>query len=147
MILLKLPLIKLPLSLLFCFGSFLILSGFTVIGHRGDPLQAPEETFESFNDAFADGAKYAELDLRESKDGTLIISHDSNLERVSGQDISISKTDFNQLQQVKQSNGESIHSLAELFAYYQNQPQTRFVLETKKAKRINRLIWKLRLRN
>lgn len=135
MILLKLPLIKLPLSLLFCFGSFLILSGFTVIGHRGDPLQAPEETFESFNDAFADGAKYAELDLRESKDGTLIISHDSNLERVSGQDISISKTDFNQLQQVKQSNGESIHSLAELFAYYQNQPQTRFVLETKKSKK------------
>ncbi len=114
---------------------FLVFSGFTVIGHRGDPINAPEETFQSFDDAFAEGANYAELDLRESKDGTLVISHDSNLKRISGQNISISKTDFAQLQQVQQSNGEPIHSLDELFAHYQNQPQTHFVLETKKSKK------------
>ncbi|MFL2030297.1 glycerophosphodiester phosphodiesterase [Loigolactobacillus zhaoyuanensis] len=126
---------RLLLRLSLCLSAFFIFSGFTVIGHRGDPLAAPEETFQSFNDAFAAGARYAELDLRESQDGTLVIAHDANLERISGQDISISKTNFAQLQQITQNNGESIHSLAELFAEYQNQPQARFVLETKKSKK------------
>ncbi|MFD0897016.1 glycerophosphodiester phosphodiesterase [Loigolactobacillus binensis] len=125
----------LPLCLLFIFSCFLFLSGFTVVGHRGDPLEAPEETFQSFNTAFTDGASYAELDLRESKDGTLVIAHDANLKRICGANISISKTDFAQLHQFKQSNGEPVHSLAELFAYYQKQPNARFMLETKKSKK------------
>ncbi|ANK62659.1 glycerophosphodiester phosphodiesterase [Loigolactobacillus backii] len=119
------------ISLLCC---QLVLSGFTVVAHRGDPLAAPEETFQSFDDGFAAGASYCELDLRESSDGVLVVSHDSNLKRVTGQNMAISKTPFNEIQQAHETNGEPIHSLQQLFEHYANQPETKFILETKKNK-------------
>lgn len=115
--------------------SWVWLCGFTVVGHRGDPAAAPEETFASFDAGFAAGAKYCELDIRESADGVLVISHDATLTRVTGENLKISKTPFAQLQQAKQANGEPIHSLAELFQHYQNRPNTRFLIETKKKKK------------
>lgn len=127
--------LKRPIGLLLCGACFFLLSGFTVMGHRGDPLQSPEETFQSFDEAFQSGADYAELDLHESKDGVLVISHDRSLERTTGDDLIISKTNFNQLQGIQYANGEPIHSLADLFCHYQNRPETHFVLETKKSKK------------
>jgi glycerophosphoryl diester phosphodiesterase len=115
--------------------SWVWLCGFTVVGHRGDPAVAPEETFASFDAGFAAGAKYCELDIRESSDGVLVISHDATLTRVTGENLKISKTPFAQLQQARQANGEPIHSLAELFQHYQNRPNTRFLIETKKKKK------------
>lgn len=127
--------LKRPLDLLLCGACFFLLSGFTVMGHRGDPLQSPEETFQSFDEAFQAGANYAELDLHESKDGALVISHDRNLKRTTGDDLIISKTNFDQLQGIKYANGEPIHSLTDLFSHYQNQPDAHFVIETKKSKK------------
>jgi len=42
---------------------------------------APENTLVSFEMAFADGADFIEMDLRESKDGAIMIFHDATLER------------------------------------------------------------------
>lgn len=52
---------------------FVITSGFTVVGHRGDPIKYPEETIQADNSAFNSGADYVELDLQLSKDGILEI--------------------------------------------------------------------------
>lgn len=112
-----------------------LLCGFTVIGHRGAPLQAPEETFASFNSAFAQGADYVELDLHVSKDNVLVISHDRNLARISGHNAIVSQTPWSLIKTFKQANGEPLHSLDELFATYQNRPQTKFLIETKKTKK------------
>lgn len=116
---------------------FLTASGFTVVGHRGDPVKAPEETFQSIDTAFNEGADYVELDLHVSKDNVLVISHDRNLERVTGIPAIVSQKNFSYLSSLHQKNGEPMHSLDELFAHYKDNPNAKFLLETKKTKKGN----------
>ena len=47
-----------------------------LLGHRGSPHQAPENTIESFRLAIAAGAAGFEFDVRRSSDGCLVIVHD-----------------------------------------------------------------------
>ena len=120
------------LSFIFVFNS-----GFLVVGHRGNPSKYPEETIQSDNSAFADGADYVELDLHVSKDNVLVVSHDRDLSRVVGSSVIVSQNNFAYLHSLKQANGEAIISLDQLFEYYQNKPNTKFLLETKKTKHNN----------
>jgi len=53
-----------------------------IIGHRGGAGVAPENTLVSFERALADGADFIEMDLRESKEGEILIFHDATLERI-----------------------------------------------------------------
>jgi Glycerophosphoryl diester phosphodiesterase len=131
-------LFKISLALLL----FFFASGFTVIGHRGDPINAPEETFESFDKAFAEGADYVELDIHVSKDNVLVVSHDRDLERVTGTSAIVSQHNFSDLASLKQKNGESIHSLNQVFEHYKNNPKAKFLIETKKTKKVILKIWK-----
>ena len=116
---------------------FFFASGFTVIGHRGDPINAPEETFESFDKAFKEGADYVELDIHVSKDNVLVVSHDRDLERVTGTSEIVSQHNFSELAQLRQKNGEPIHSLNQVFEHYKDNPKAKFLIETKKTKKGN----------
>ena len=116
---------------------FIFASGFTVIGHRGDPINAPEETFESFNKAFSEGADYVELDIHVSKDNVLVVSHDRDLQRVTGTSMIVSEHNFSDLNALHQKNGEPIHSLNQVFEHYKNNPKAKFLIETKKTKKGN----------
>lgn len=51
-----------------------------VIGHRGSPRRAAENTRESFELAMAEGAHGIETDLRRLADGEIILFHDALLE-------------------------------------------------------------------
>jgi glycerophosphoryl diester phosphodiesterase len=53
--------------------------GIAVFGHRGASAYRPENTLESFELAFAQGADAIECDLVPTKDGELIIRHDNYL--------------------------------------------------------------------
>jgi glycerophosphoryl diester phosphodiesterase len=50
-----------------------------VIGHRGAPRRARENTLESFRAAVALGADGVELDVRRTSDGRLAVHHDAHL--------------------------------------------------------------------
>lgn len=52
-----------------------------VIGHRGAPAVAPENTAASFKEALAAGADLIELDYYVAKDGTHVVFHDKTLDR------------------------------------------------------------------
>ena len=104
---------------------FFTTSGFTVVGHRGDPIKYPEETIQADNSAFNSGADYVELDLQLSKDGVLVISHDDDLYRVTHTHAIVSQNDFKTLKQLKYDNGEHVMSLNELFKHYKNRPETK----------------------
>ena len=52
-----------------------------VIGHRGAPALAPENTLPSFVRAIELGVDYIEFDVRASKDGRLVIMHDETVNR------------------------------------------------------------------
>lgn len=53
-----------------------------LLGHRGSPRRARENTLESFALALQDGLDGVELDVQRSRDGVLVIHHDFDLEGV-----------------------------------------------------------------
>ena len=56
----------------------------TVMAHRGLSADAPENTLYAFSDAISVGADFIELDVQQTKDGVLVVMHDSNLKRTTG---------------------------------------------------------------
>ena len=52
-----------------------------MIGHRGNPTQAPENTLSGFIKAYENGADVFEVDVEITKDGEIIIMHDNTLNR------------------------------------------------------------------
>jgi glycerophosphoryl diester phosphodiesterase len=57
-----------------------------VVGHRGDPYQARENTLASFRAAIAAGSDAVELDVRTTRDGVPVVLHDPTLRRLWGHD-------------------------------------------------------------
>lgn len=55
-------------------------SAFRIIGHRGSPRKALENTLASFDFAEADGADGIELDIRLTFDGEAVVHHDAEFE-------------------------------------------------------------------
>ncbi|MDX6328039.1 MAG: glycerophosphoryl diester phosphodiesterase [Streptomycetaceae bacterium] len=53
----------------------------TVFGHRGAPTRAPENTLASVRKASALGTKWVENDVQRTKDGKLVVIHDTTLTR------------------------------------------------------------------
>lgn len=52
-----------------------------VAAHRGGHLNVPENSLPSIDEAIAAGAEIVELDVRETKDGVMVILHDKTLDR------------------------------------------------------------------
>ena len=55
-----------------------------ILGHRGAPNDAPENTLRSFALAMEEGADGVELDVRAAADGVPVLIHDETLERTYG---------------------------------------------------------------
>jgi len=56
-----------------------------IIGHRGANNIAPENTLKSFQKAIELGADCIEFDVHESKDGKIVVMHDEDIFRTTGQ--------------------------------------------------------------
>lgn len=57
----------------------------TIVGHRGARGEAPENTAAGFQVALEAGVTEIELDVRLSRDGHLIVVHDANVTRTTGE--------------------------------------------------------------
>jgi len=57
-----------------------------VIAHRGASYDAPENTAASISLAIKDGARIIEFDVRRTRDGALLLFHDSDLKRLCGRE-------------------------------------------------------------
>ena len=60
------------------------LSGIAIGSHRGNSTLAPENTLASLESAIEAHSDYAEVDIQQTKDGTLILLHDRSLWRTTG---------------------------------------------------------------
>ncbi|KAG1662884.1 Lysophospholipase D GDPD1 [Nymphon striatum] len=60
------------------------------ISHRGGAGENLENTMEAFQNAVNQGTDMLEIDLHMTKDNHVVISHDNNLQRVTGQNVLIS---------------------------------------------------------
>ncbi|MGL4512507.1 MAG: glycerophosphodiester phosphodiesterase family protein [Lacipirellulaceae bacterium] len=65
-------------------GSVPVEDHVVVIGHRGAPRAAPENTLAAIRAAIEGGADYVEVDVQESADGEVIVFHDSDFMKAAG---------------------------------------------------------------
>lgn len=74
-----------------------------IIAHRGFSSIAPENTLIAFQKAIDCKADYFELDVRKTQDGSVVVIHDSSVNRTSSNDSKgeIAKMNYNDLKNAK----------------------------------------------
>lgn len=95
--------------------------GFIVIAHRGASRAAPENTLSAMKKAIEYGADYAECDVFQTKDGEIVLFHDEEMERTTGQEGMIWDYTLAELKELevgswfsKEFKGEPIPTLREV---------------------------------
>ena len=68
-----------------------------IFAHRGNSYTAPENTLSALKSAMEERADGAEIDIRMTKDGEIILMHDSSLLRTAGINLQIAQLNYSQL--------------------------------------------------
>ncbi len=96
------------------------MKSFVVIAHRGASGSAPENTLASLRRAMALRADMIEVDVRLSRDGVPVLSHDATIARCAGHKIRLDSLSMKELRQydfggwyASEFVGEPIPTLAE----------------------------------
>lgn len=94
-----------------------------VVAHRAGAKVAPENTVAALEQAIRDGVPIAEIDVQQLSDGTLIVMHDSNFKRTTGEDICVWDVEADALKTLEVGSGfsaayrgEQIPTLEEMLA-------------------------------
>ncbi|EAC8433209.1 glycerophosphodiester phosphodiesterase [Listeria monocytogenes] len=77
-----------------------------IIAHRGDTINAVENTVEAIESAAKAGADYSEIDIQETKDHQFVVFHDMTLRRLAGNSKRVADMTLKELQQIKVSSGD-----------------------------------------
>ncbi|HTY89620.1 MAG TPA: glycerophosphodiester phosphodiesterase family protein [Methanocella sp.] len=93
---------------------------FQIVGHRGAPRQAPENTLLSFKRAMDIGVDWIEFDLRETKDGVLVVIHDDAVDRTTDGKGKVRDMTFRELHGLDAGNGQEIPSLMQAIGLMKN---------------------------
>lgn len=106
-----------------------------VVAHRGVPVLEPENTLPSFMLALQQGADALETDLRFTRDGHLVLFHDSTLERTTDGQGAVREHSLAELKQLRTKapagalTDAQVPTLLELIE--QTERKTPFLLELK----------------
>ena len=68
-----------------------------VCAHRGDNVNAPENTLPAFELAASENLKWIELDVHQTSDGVIVCNHDSTIKRTAGVNMSIHEHTYEEL--------------------------------------------------
>jgi glycerophosphoryl diester phosphodiesterase len=71
-----------------------------IVAHRGAAGVAPENTLASIRRAIDDGADWVEIDVQESRDGEVVVVHDSDFMKLAGIDLKVWDGSLEQIQQI-----------------------------------------------
>ncbi len=85
-----------------------------MIGHRGAPVDAPENTILSFQRAIQVGSDMIELDVRDTTDGHLICLHDEDVSRTTDGEGTVSELTLTEVKSLNAGQGEKIPLLEEV---------------------------------
>ena len=101
-----------------------ILKEIQITAHRGSSKAAPENTLAAMAKAVEELADFVEIDVQETKDGVVVLGHDTTLKRVSGVNRPISSYTFEELKELEAGSwfsgefkGEPIPSLEQVMEY------------------------------
>ncbi len=90
-----------------------------ISAHRGSTEHSPENSLAAVREAIDDGADYVETDVQMTKDGALVMNHDSDFSRVAGIARKVSDLTLNEIRAMSlggPGRGESIPTLDEFLA-------------------------------
>lgn len=93
---------------------FLDHPGPIAIAHRGGGLEGEENTMPAFAQAVALGYSHVELDVHTTRDGVVVIHHDADLARMTGETRTIAGMTWDELRRVRTKGGAGIPRLADL---------------------------------
>ena len=71
-----------------------------ITAHRGASVDYPENTMSAFIGAKNLGADWIELDVQQTKDGKIIVSHDTNLQRITGINKDIIDMNYSEIKEL-----------------------------------------------
>jgi glycerophosphoryl diester phosphodiesterase len=71
-----------------------------IMAHRGASLEAPENTMAAIRAAIDSGAQWVEIDVQETRDGEVIVIHDSDLKKIGRVPLGVATSTLGELQQV-----------------------------------------------
>ncbi|MGZ9583956.1 glycerophosphoryl diester phosphodiesterase membrane domain-containing protein [Paenibacillus marinisediminis] len=106
---------------------------FTIMAHRGYVAEGVENTMEAFEGAIRSGAEYIELDILQAADGELVVLHDSNLKRLTGQNVNMYDLTLPELQALTLRQGKfegTIPSLEEVLTALKGRIKLNIELKT-----------------
>ncbi|MED5417931.1 MAG: glycerophosphodiester phosphodiesterase [Verrucomicrobiota bacterium] len=110
------------LSLLL-FLAMPVCAGPFIVAHRGASGEAPENTLPAFRLAWEQEADAIEGDFHLTSDGKIVCFHDSNTKKLTGRNLTLSKSTFAELQDLdagswkgQKFSGTRIPSLKEVLA-------------------------------
>jgi glycerophosphoryl diester phosphodiesterase len=86
-----------------------------IIGHRGARGLAPMNTVASIKAALQAGVDWIEFDVRRTKDGVIVLSHDKTTRKMAVWPRRISRTRYATLAKAKTYRGEPIATITEAF--------------------------------
>jgi glycerophosphoryl diester phosphodiesterase len=89
-----------------------------IIAHKGASGHAPENTMAAFQLALDHRADGFELDVKLSKDGHVVVIHDSTVDRTTNGTGRVNQLTLTQLQALDAGNGERIPTLEEVLTTF-----------------------------
>ncbi|AWI10124.1 glycerophosphodiester phosphodiesterase [Ereboglobus luteus] len=104
-----------------------------VFSHRGGRLEHDENTMMAFKASYDAGYRGFETDIRMTKDGELVILHDSTLERTSNGKGAVEEKTAQEIRQLKTKKGNDFLFLDEFLDFLKDKPglYVEFELKTK----------------
>ena len=112
-----------------------------IIAHRGESFDAPENTLASVNLAWERGADAVEIDIRLSKDNTVVVFHDKTTCRIGGRNESVKNQTLQELKELdagswksEKYKNERIPTLKEVLETVP--PNKKLIIEIKSSIRI-----------
>ncbi len=118
-----------------------------IVGHRGSPEEAPENTLPSFQKAWDAGADAIEGDFHLTRDRKVVCIHDEDTRRFRGPKLTVRKTRLAELQRLDAGSwrgdewtGTNVPTFAEVLATVP--AGKRFVIEVKSGPRILRHLFR-----
>jgi glycerophosphoryl diester phosphodiesterase len=87
-----------------------------VLGHRGSPARAPENTMLAFRLALEEGADGVELDVQPAGDGAPVVIHDATLARTTDRSGAVAALSWDEIGAAR-AGGEPVPRLEEAAAW------------------------------
>lgn len=109
-----------------------------VIGHRGAPSIKVENSLEGVVEALKLGVDGVEVDVRATKDGSLVAFHDQSLSRILGVNKLVSEVEFDYLRILGLARGFTVPTIEEVVGVVAGKAM--IVLDVKELKAVKGLI-------